>query len=104
MTPPEDGSNAHLGWRMGELEKRVERMADHIDTRLSDLSDKIDALGFVRTDVYAAEQRAADAAHKALEQRVDETDKRAMWAIALVCVVTISAIIAAILSTAGVFS
>ena len=88
---------------MGELEKRMERMGEHIDARLVGLSAKIDALGFVRADVYLAERKADEREIAALHQRVDETDKRAMWAIGLVCAVTIGAIITAILTTAGVF-
>jgi hypothetical protein len=97
MSPEPDGGMAHIGWRMEELEKRVERMGEQIESRLSGLSAKIDQLGFVRSDVYLAERKAD-------ERELDEVDKRAMWAIGLVCAVTIGAIITAILSTAGVFA
>lgn len=78
-------------------------MAEHMDSGLARLGSKIDALGFVRSDVYMAERKADEREIAALNQRVDETDRRAMWAIGLVCAVTIGAIITAILTTAGVF-
>lgn len=104
MSPEPDGGMAHIGWRMEELEKRVERMGEQIESRLSGLSAKIDQLGFVRSDVYLAERKADERERAADRARVDEVDKRAMWAIGLVCAVTIGAIITAILSTAGVFA
>lgn len=100
---PDEPLMVHLDWRLTELEKRFEANTAHIDRRFDALANQVAGLSFVRADVYAAEQRMAEAAHKALEQRIDDTDKRAMWAIGLVCAVTISAIIAGILSTAGVF-
>lgn len=100
---PTEPSMAELGWRMGEVERRMEQLAKQLNEGIAALGNQIGTLGFVRGDVYTSEKNAAIERHKALDEKIEATHKLAMWAVALVVTTTIGAIITAILGVSGVF-
>jgi hypothetical protein len=100
---PDEPTPGEVAWRLRAVEQKVDRLESHTAEGFEGLSRQIAALAFVRSDVYAADQRAHDAAMRVLTERIEATDRRAMWAIALVCTVAIGAIITAILGMSGVF-
>lgn len=52
-------------YRLGELDKRIDKLGDRIDSGFA-------GLHFVAADVYAAEQRA-------LRARIDQLEDKARW-------------------------
>lgn len=88
---------AHLDWRLTEMEKRFEANTAHIDRRFDLLSTQVSTLAFVRADLYASEKAA-------LEARVDNAHKLAMWAVGLTASTTIGAIVTGILTISGAFA
>jgi len=62
--------------RLTALERRVEDGFSHIDQRL-------DALGFVRADVYAAERRATTDQLTAMKRDIDDARRPGIWALSV---------------------
>lgn len=85
MTPPEEGeSNLQtILYRLNSMDKHLERL----EGRLDRIEGGMATLQFVGVALYASEQKAQD-------DRIDAAAKLAMWALGLVCSLTISAIIA----------
>lgn len=94
---PDEPSLAHLDWRLTELEKRFEANTAHIDRRFDLLAAQVASLGHVRADVYASDQRA-------LNEKVDNAHKLAMWAVGLTASTSIGAIVTGILAISGTFA
>lgn len=88
---------AHLDWRLTELERRYEAHTAHIDRRFDQLAAQVSSLPFVPAILYASERAAMDA-------RVDNAHKLAMWAVGLTASTTIGAIVTSILTVSGAFA
>jgi hypothetical protein len=74
MAPDEDDGARFIAYRLDQIEKRIETMQTHFDGRLDNVQGSIGTLPLMRKDVY-------DAAHKALEDKVNSAHALAMWAL-----------------------
>ena len=87
---------AELGWRLRTLEAKVDKVETHTAEGFASLSTQLANLGFVRSDVYASDQRA-------VADKVENAHRLAMWAVGLTASTTIGAIITGILTVSGAF-
>lgn len=74
MAPEEADGPRFIAYRLEQLEKRIDSLQNHFDGRLDSVQGSIGTLQFLRKDVY-------DAAHKALEDKVESARTLSMWAL-----------------------
>lgn len=66
---------ATIAWRLDQMDKRLERM-----------EGSVERLAFVSLDLYRSEQANQN-------ERIDSAVKLAMWALGLVCSLTVAALL-----------
>ena len=83
----------------GELGRRLDHLESRVSSGFRELNDTIIATSgtYLRLDLYMAERDAQRA-------DVEAVKKLAMWALGLVCSVTLGAVILGILSMSNAFS
>lgn len=82
MTPSEDALGTII-YRLDVLDKRLERMEGNVER-----------LAFVSLDLYRSEQAAQN-------ERIEATNRLAMWALGLVCTTTIGLIVTGLVRLAA---
>lgn len=98
--------------RLDALEKRLEQWAKDQTRGFDEVRRQISGLSFVRVDVYAADQRTADAVHESLRkdledhkkatgEELERLDGRVNWSWSVLGVALLGAVVTAIARAAG---
>lgn len=89
----EDQSISQLAWRVGALETKISELVHSTTESSGELKSMISSLSFVRTDVYAADQKVQAEKDKALAAAVEQARSTAQWAFGLIATGVIGAVI-----------
>lgn len=83
-----------LEWRIKAAENKIDSIDDKIDKGFKDLKADIQALNFIRKDLYDSER-------KSLDDKMDSMKALVMWCLASIVGFAVTGVVAIALKVAG---